>query len=149
MEKYYVNTRWPHTYQNCVAGTCRGADQIKSNMPCVEMLYHKGGEEYKKFGANLKVRARGQASEDMTTVKGTCTVRQITINPRGLRGPSGNGVHREIDQSERNLPVKTVRRCLRQPLRKRLPCTCVTAASSTTSTSTCSSARHAQRCSEE
>merc|ERR1719174_3150144 len=48
-------TAWTHTYQNCVAGTCRGADQIKSNMPCVEGLYHAGGEEYKKFGANLKV----------------------------------------------------------------------------------------------
>ena len=48
-------TSWPHTYQNCVAGTCRGADQIKSNQPCVEGLYHEGGQVYKKFGANLKV----------------------------------------------------------------------------------------------
>merc|ERR1719181_2675958 len=46
---------WPHTYQNCVAGTCRGADQIKSNMPCVEGVYFNAGEEYKKFGANMKV----------------------------------------------------------------------------------------------
>merc|ERR1719395_188118 len=46
---------WPHTYQNCVAGTCRGADQIKSYMPCVEGLYFPGGSEYKKFGSNMKV----------------------------------------------------------------------------------------------
>ena len=33
----------------------RGADQIKSNMPCVEGLYFKGGSEYKKIGSNMKV----------------------------------------------------------------------------------------------
>jgi len=58
LQKSFENKQmsaWPHTYQNCVAGTCRGADQIKSHMPCVENLYHNIGEEYKKFGANLKV----------------------------------------------------------------------------------------------
>ena len=46
---------WPHTYQNCVAGTCRAADQIKSDVDCVESLYLEGGSEYKKIGSNMKV----------------------------------------------------------------------------------------------
>ena len=72
-EGSWTHTRWPHTYQNCVAGTCRGADQIKSNMPCVEGIYHEGGAVYKKFGANLKVRALERGSEEMTIVEGTST----------------------------------------------------------------------------
>ena len=47
----YLQTR----YENCVAGTCRAADQIKSDVDCVESLYLEGGSEYKKIGSNMKV----------------------------------------------------------------------------------------------
>ena len=50
-----TTTGWPHTYENCVAGTCRAADQIKSDVDCVESLYLEGGSEYKKIGSNMKV----------------------------------------------------------------------------------------------
>ena len=42
-------------------------------MPCVEGMYHEAGQVYKKFGANLKVRALERGSEEMTIVKGTST----------------------------------------------------------------------------
>merc|ERR1719158_15863 len=48
-------TGWPHTYQNCQGSNCNAADQIKSDVPCVEFRDFKAGTPFKKFGSNLKV----------------------------------------------------------------------------------------------